>query len=621
MKYRLALLIYSSICLSFCAQSARDYTKIEKMIPMRDGVHLFTAIYVPKRDGKFPILMERTPYSSGPYGEGNYRSQLGPSKLFSNEDYIYVYQDVRGRYLSEGKFEEMTPHIVNKKNKNDVDESSDTYDTIDWLLKNIKNNNGKVGIYGISYPGFYATASLPSAHPALKAVSPQAPVTDEFEGDDAYHRGAFFLMDNYSFINDFDFPRKSPWKSYPSFCTQAISNAYDDYLEIGPIKNTNELCFKNTSKIWNEYLDHDTKDAYWQARDIRKHLKNVKPAVLVVGGWFDAEDLFGSLNTYKAIEEKNAKNNNRIIMGPWSHGGWARGSWSSFGTMDFGSNTNEYYQNLEHDFFNYYLKGTGSFNASKATIFETGSNEWKHYAAWPPRIARPTTWYLENDHKLSLRKQRGTGLDEYVSDPANPVPYLDTRKGTRDNEYMVADQTFAFARKDVLSYESNVLEHDITLSGPITANLFVSITGTDADFVVKVIDVLPDTATDADGKDIGRMQRLVRAEVLRGKFRNSFSKPQPFIPNKITEVKYELNDVAHCFKKGHKIMVQIQSSWFPLVDRNPQKFVSIADATESDFQKATIKIYHDAKHPSSITVLTNSHERMKEREMITATGE
>jgi uncharacterized protein len=267
------------------------------------------------------------------------------------------------------------------------------------------------------------------------------------------------------------------------------------------------------------------------------------------------------------------------------------------------------------------LKGTGSFNASKATIFETGSNEWKHYAAWPPRIARPTTWYLENDHKLSLRKQRGTGLDEYVSDPANPVPYLDTRKGTRDNEYMVADQTFAFARKDVLSYESNVLEHDITLSGPITANLFVSITGTDADFVVKVIDVLPDTATDADGKDIGRMQRLVRAEVLRGKFRNSFSKPQPFIPNKITEVKYELNDVAHCFKKGHKIMVQIQSSWFPLVDRNPQKFVSIADATESDFQKATIRIYHDAKHPSSITVLTNSHERMKEREMITATGE
>jgi uncharacterized protein len=621
MKYRLAFLFYLSICLSFCAHSARDYTKIEKMIPMRDGVHLFTAIYVPKKDGKFPILMERTPYSSGPYGEGNYRSQFGPSKLFSNEDYIYVYQDVRGRYLSEGKFEEMTPNIANKKTKNDVDESSDTYDTIEWLLKNIKNNNGKVGIYGISYPGFYATASLPNAHPALKAVSPQAPVTDEFEGDDAYHRGAFFLMDNYSFINDFDFPRKSPWKSYPSFCNQAISNAYDDYLEIGPIKNTNELCFKNTSKIWNEYLDHDTKDAYWQARDIRKHLRNVKPAVLVVGGWFDAEDLFGSLNTYKAIEEKNGKNNNRIIMGPWSHGGWARGDWSSFGSLDFGTNTNEFYQNLEHDFFNYYLKGIGSFNASEATIFETGSNEWKHYAAWPPRIARPTTWYLENDHKLSLRKQRGTGLDEYVSDPSNPVPYLDTRKGRRDNEYMVADQTFAFARKDVLSYESNVLEHDVTLSGPITANLFVSITGTDADFVVKVIDVLPDTATDADGKDIGRMQRLVRAEVLRGKFRNSFSKPEPFVPNKITEVKYQLNDVAHCFKKGHRIMVQIQSSWFPLVDRNPQKFISIADAAESDFQKATIRVYHDARHPSSITVLTVNPERSKERELITSIGE
>lgn len=597
------LLVNSSLCTS--AKTGKiNFTKIERMIPMRDGTKLFTAIYFPNNvSGKFPILMERTPYSCRPYGEDNFAAQLGPGKLFSSEPYIFVYQDVRGRYMSQGNFQEMTPYIKNKKSNKDIDESSDTYDTIEWLLKNVNNNNGKVGIYGISYPGFYATASLPDAHPALKAVSPQAPVTDEFEGDDAYHRGAFFLMDNYSFMNDFDYPRDTAWKSYPAFCTQFMSSAYDDYLQMGAIKYANKICFQNKSKIWNEYLQHNTKDSYWQARNIRTHLHHIKPAVLVAGGWFDAEDLFGALNTYKTIEQKNAKNNNRLIMGPWTHGAWARGKWDNFGTYDFNSNTSQYFQKLEHDFFTYYLQGTGAFKAAEATIFETGTNTWKEYNAWPPKNAKTVTWSLGSNKGLFFTKTSSSGFDQYISDPSKPVPYLNTGSADRVNEYMVADQRFASQRKDVLSYQSPALQNDVTLTGPITADLYVSVSNTDADFVVKLIDVIPENEANENGKSVGGMQRLVRAEVLRGKFRNSFSKPKPFVPNKVTKVTYQLNDIAHCFKKGHKIMVQIQSSWFPLVDRNPQKFMNISTADNKDFTPATIRIYHDAKHLSAIKVL------------------
>lgn len=601
-------LLASLLFISFgsCAQPAKGkYTKLERMITMRDGVKLYTAIYVPvNATEKLPFLMVRTPYSCNPYGEDKYRQQFGPSKLFDNDEYIHVYQDVRGRYMSEGKFEETTPHIANKKSNTDIDESSDTYDTIEWLLKNITNNNGKVGIYGISYPGFYATAAIPNAHPALKAVSPQAPVTDEFEGDDAYHRGAFFLMDNYGFMNGFDHPRDTPWTSYPSICNVEVKDAYDYYLKLGPIKNANTLCFNNKSKIWNEYLQHDTKDEYWQTRNIRTHLKDVKSAVLVVGGWYDAEDLFGALKTYEAIEKNNKQNNSRLVMGPWTHGAWARGNWSSFGSMDFKSNTSEYYHKLEHDFFSFHLKGTGNFSTAEATIFETGSNEWKEYKTWPPADVKPVDWFLSSNQKLELGKFAAVkGNDEYISDPANPVPYMNTNRGGRNNEYMIADQRFASERKDVLRYESTVLQEDVTLWGPITADLFISTTGSDADFVVKVIDVLPADAGTENQKDVAGMQRLVRAEILRGKFRNSYTKPEPFVPGKITRVKFELNDVAHCFKKGHKIMVQIQSSWFPLVDRNPQKFMRIPEANESDFQKATIKVYFDAAHQSKLQVL------------------
>lgn len=593
----LVLLIVATGFVS-CAQQGNnnEYIKTERMIPMRDGVKLFTAIYLPKDSSQqYPILMQRTPYSVAPYGEQNFRRILGPNALFANEKYIYVYQDVRGRHMSEGVFQEMTPAIDNTQSNKDIDESSDTYDSVDWLLKNIKNNNGKVGIYGISYPGFYATASLPNAHSAIKAVSPQAPVTDEFEGDDAYHRGAFYLMDNFSFLNFFDAPRDKPRQQDPYVNTNVrINDVYDFYLKTGAIKHLDELYFHGNSKIWNEYLRHATNDAYWQSRNIRPHLVNIKPATLVVGGWFDAEDMFGALNTYQAIEKQNAKNDNRLVMGPWIHGAWEDKDWSNFNTYDFGTNTSVYFQQMELNFFNYYLKGKGNFDADEATVFITGSNQWKSFAQWPPKEATPIKWMLNKEHQLLLEPGKVKGFDEYVSDPADPVPYINQKSGDRINAYMSADQTFASQRKDVVYYESNVLKNDITLCGPIIANLSVSTTGTDADFIVKIIDVLPDE---------DRTQRLVRAEVIRGKFRNSWEKPEPFVPNEIAPVKLVLNDVAHTFLKGHKIMVQVQSSWFPLVDRNPQKFMNIPQANDSDFKKETIRIYHDESHPSSIEVL------------------
>lgn len=591
------------ICLSLCSCATdlkEDYVKWERMVPMRDGVKLYTAIYIPRSTTeKVPIIMVRTPYSCNPYGTENYRRHLGPSPLFAGEKYIYVYQDVRGRYMSEGTFEEVTPHIAKKSTSTQTDESSDTYDTVEWLLHNIAANNGKVGIYGISYPGFYATAALPNAHPAIKAVSPQAPVTDEFEGDDAYHRGAFFLMDNFGFMNGFDHPRQQPWKQYPRLFTTDINNAYDFYLQLGPLKNANDLYFKNRSKIWNEYVAHHTKDEYWQARNIRTHLKNIQPAVLVVGGWFDAEDLFGALETYKAIEKNSPRNNNRLVMGPWNHGGWTSENWNHFGHLNFGSNTSAYFQQMEYNFFNFYLKDKGSFNPAEATVFETGSNTWREYSSWPPENATSTSLHLNQNNRLELTKPTHlVGKDQYVSDPAHPVPYINTKGARRDNTYMIADQTFASQRSDVLSFTSDPLTADITLSGPITARLFVTTTGTDADFVVKVIDVSTDSFSANK-----QVQTLVRAEVLRGKFRNSYTHPEPFTPNKTTRVEYQLNDVAHTFKKGHRMMVQVQSSWFPLVDRNPNKFMNIFKASEADFQKATITIFHNDQYPSAIEVM------------------
>ena len=569
------------------------YTKIERMIPMRDGIQLFTAIYIPKDSSELhPVIITRTPYSCGPYGEENFPAGFG-NPAFIREKYIVVYQDVRGRHMSQGQFTEMTPNIPRKQSNKTVDESSDTYDTVDWLLHNIHGNNGRVGLHGISYPGFYATAALPNAHPAIKAVSPQAPVTDEFEGDDVYHRGAFFLLDNVDFLNFFDHPRSGPIKEYPLITDQLkITDAYEFYLRLGSVKYINDSFFGNKSVIWNEYITHDTKDAYWQARNIRPHLKKVAPAVLVVGGWFDAEDMFGALKTYESIEQQNPVNNNFLLMGPWTHGGWARSTFSNYATYQFGTNTSTRFFETEAAFFNYYLKGKGDLKLPEATIYFTGSNEWRSFPKWPAPGTKNFNLYLNAGKKLSaLPEKNKLGFEQYASDPDNPVPYTSLKTGRRDESYLGADQRFASARPDVIAWETETLKEDITLAGPVNAKLFISTTGTDADFVIKLIDVLPDSI---------HTQQMVRAEVMRGKFGNSFIKPEPFVPGKITPIKLTLNDVAHTFKTGHKIMVQVQSSWFPLVDRNPQTFMHIPAAAEMDFQKATIRIERNAVYQSVI---------------------
>lgn len=586
------------------------YTKLEVRIPMRDGVKLFTAIYIPK-DGtrKYPFLICRTPYTTSPYGKDTYKTSLGPSSsLFTHDGYIFVYQDVRGKWMSEGQYEDVRAHIGDKKSKMQVDESSDTYDTIDWLLKNVKGNNGRAGMYGISYPGFYATAALPDAHPALKAVSPQAPVTDWFIGDDIHHNGAFFLADAFGFHSIFSVPRPHPITPDrgPKNFDYKMQDAYKFFLTLGPLKNAKLKYFGDSIKFWNEAMMHGNYDAYWKSKLITPYLKNIKPATLVVGGFFDAEDCYGALETYKAIEQQNPKNRNSLVMGPWFHGGWARSTGSVFGDQSFGQETSTWYANkIEFPFFQHYLKDAPDPGLPEAWVFETGSNKWKRSAKWPPAEMELKHLFLQAGGKLSFNKPSdGDSFDEYVSDPFKPVPYQDGTRLRRTREYMIDDQRFASRRPDVMVYESEVLSKDIVLNGPLVADLQVSTSGTDADFVVKLIDVFPDDYPNPVPNpreiEMGGYQMLVRGEVMRGKFRDSFSNPKAFVPGEITRVSFKLPDVAHAFLKGHKIMVQIQSSWFPLVDRNPQKFVDIYHASEDDFQKATHRIYHDANHVSSI---------------------
>jgi len=589
------------------------YVKSEHQIPMRDGVKLYTVVYAPKDTSqKHPILMTRTPYGVGPYGADAYRPSLGPSAAFMQEGYIFVYQDVRGTFMSEGEFEDVRPHIPNKKSPKEIDESSDTYDTIEWLVKNVPNNNGRAGVWGISYPGFYAATALMEAHPALKAASPQAPIADWFVGDDDHHNGAFFLFDCFGFNMFFGMPRPEPTANQFKSFDYGTPDAYKFFLELGPVANAQTNYFKGKNKYWNDVTAHGTYDQFWQARNVLPHLKKVTPAVLVVGGWFDAEDLYGPLKIYEAIEKNNPGAKNTLVMGPWSHGQWAGGSGDSLGNIRFDSNTSAWYrENVELPFFNFYLKDKGELKLAEATVFRTGANEWKNFDQWPPKDLQPRSLYLREKGALSFDappnpKDSGESFDEYESDPAKPTPYTNTITNSRGSGYMIEDQRFAARRSDALVYETAALGEDLTLAGPITADLFVSTTGTDADFIVKLIDVYPDNAPNnspaGPQAKMGGFQMLVRAEVMRGKFRNSLSKPEPFAPGKPDEVKIALNDVHHTFKAGHKIMVQVQSSWFPLVDRNPQKFVDIYHATEADFQKATHRVYHSARMSSHLKV-------------------
>lgn len=587
------------------------YVKSEHQIPMRDGVKLYTVVYSPKDTSqKYPIMMTRTPYSAGPYG-GAYRPSLGPSAAFMQEGYIFVYQDVRGTFMSEGEFEDVRPHIPNKKSPKQIDESSDTYDTIEWLIKNIPNNNGRAGVWGISYPGFYTATALMDAHPALKAASPQAPIADWFIGDDDHHNGAYFLFDSFGFCTFFGMPRPQPTANQFRNFDYGTPDAYDYFLRLGSVANVMKY-FKGENKYINDVMKHGNYDEFWQSRNVLPHLKKVTPAVLVVGGWFDAEDLYGPLNIYQTIEKNNPGAKNILVMGPWSHGQWARGNGDSLGDIRFNSNTSAWYrENVELPFFNFYLKDKGELKLPEATVFRTGANEWKSFDQWPPKDLQSRSIYFRADGKLAFDapKDSGEAFDEYLSDPARPVPYTNAITNSRGTGYMIEDQRFAARRPDVLTFETGALGEDLTLAGPVTADLFVSTTGTDADFIVKLIDVYPDNApnnsplgSNARMAPLGGFQMLVRAEVMRGKFRKSFSKPEPFAPGKPDEVKIAMNDIHHTFKAGHKIMVQVQSSWFPLVDRNPQKFVDIYNATEADFQKATHRVYRSARLSSHLKV-------------------
>jgi len=592
------------------AEIREHYTKYEFRIPMRDAVKLFTAVYVPKDTSQsYPFLIVRTPYSVAPYGVDRYPKHLGPATSFVRDGFIFVAQDARGRFLSEGSFMEMTPHKDIKKSATDVDESTDTYDTIEWLLHHVPNNNGKAGIWGISYPGFYAAAGIIDSHPALKAASPQAPVTDLYMGDDAYHNGAFMLEANFGFYTFFK-PRTeiAPAPAvFPRF-DYGTTDGYDYFLQMGPLSNARKL-LKDKISYWDDQLLHPNYDDFWKARNISAHMKNVHCAVLAVGGWFDAEDLVGPGKIFRSVAESSPGTSSKLVIGPWVHGGWAATDGDRLGDVNFAAKNSEFYNDrILLPFFRQYLKDAEDAKLPTAYMFETGTNVWRKYPSWPPKNTESRTLYLHEGGQLSFDPpgDARTGFDEYVSDPNHPVPFVDLRATDVPQVYMDADQRFVAKRPDVLVYETPALEEDITVAGPVSPRLWVSTSGTDSDFVVKLIDVYPMgyPNPDPNPKDVemGGYEQLVRGEPFRGKFRNSFEKPEPFVSGQPTALDFALPDINHTFRRGHRIMVQIQSTWFPLTDRNPQKFVNIPDAIEADFQKATERVYHSKQNASAIVL-------------------
>jgi uncharacterized protein len=616
------------------------YTKREVMIPMRDGVKLFTSIYEPKdTKQKYPFMFDRTCYSVAPYGPDKFRTSLGPDDLFAREGYIFVYQDVRGRYMSEGDYEDVRPYIPNKKG-NQIDETTDTYDTVDWLVKNIPNNNARVGVWGISYPGFYTSMAGIDGHPAVKAISPQAPVSDWFHGDDMHHNGALFLAQNYNFFAGFGQQRPSPTGSndYVKRFPWGTQDGYKFYLEMGGLKSSGDLYEQKLGmrmKFWDQMMQHPNYDQFWKERNVFPNLKNIHAAVMTVGGWYDNEDLFGALGVYRNIEQQNPGIFNVLVMGPWFHGGWARSDGDWLGTAYFGMKTAEYYrEHFELPFFNHFLKDKGDISQIKeVNVFDTGANQWTDLPNWSPTVSSATALYLMDDGKLrfgdGVSGKRppagGKPFDEYVSDPMNPVPYTQKITLNYPRDFMTEDQRFAAGRPDVLVYQTDPLAADLTVAGPIKPDLFISSSGTDSDFVVKLIDVFPDDyqypetgnklpngqpervkPPDTSASCVfspGGYQMLLRGEPFPMRYRKSFEKPEPLRPNVPTELAYAMPGIVHTFKKGHRIMVQIQSTWFPLVARNPQKFMpNYKLGTNADFQKATERVYHSAAYASRVVL-------------------
>ena len=610
-----SFLLLISLAATLAAQGLEyvkaNYTKYEHRIAMRDGKRLFTSVYIPKdASKKYPILLNRTPYSVSPYGEDQYKADIGPSPLFAKDGFIVVYQDVRGRNMSEGEFVNMTPHRPSKNGSTEIDESSDTFDTIEWLLKNLPNHNGRVGTWGISYPGFYTAAGMVDAHPALKLASPQAPITDWFTGDDFHHNGALFLPHAFNFLISFGQPRPEPSLPNRAPFDHKTPDGYKFFLDLGPMYNANERYMKNNVQFWTDMMKHPNYDEFWQSRNLRPHLKNIQPNVLTIGGFFDAENLYGALQVFKNVEKQGFSKGNRIVMGPWFHGGWSRDAGSGLGDISFNAKTSEWYrEKVELPYFKHVLKDGPDPNLPKALMFESGSNVWRHYDAWPPKESASKSLYFHPNGKLSFTPQPEAGqvFDEFPSDPSKPVPYIPQVANRMTREYMVMDQRHASTRPDVLTYVTDELEQDVVLAGPVSPNLLFSTSGTDADVVVKLIDVypndFPDPSPNPAGVAMGGYQMMVRGDVFRARFREGFSTPKPFSPGKSEKVAWSLPDVNHCFRKGHRIMVQVQSTWFPLVDRNPQKFVpNINEAREADFQKATHRLWRSKEMPSSISV-------------------
>lgn len=579
------------------------YSKHEHMIPMRDGVKLFTSVFIPLDTTKtYPILMKRTPYNVAPYGEDKYPAKLGPNEHFVKAGYIFVNQDVRGRFASEGEFTQVTPHLPDKSKPTDVDESSDTFDTIEWLLKNIPHHNGRVGMSGISYPGFYAAAGMIDAHPALKAVSPQAPVGDWYF-DDFLHHGSFFLAHAFRWLSSNDRQRTKPTTEPAKPYVYPTPDGYKMFLEAGSVENIDKLYLKGTIPFWQDMMRHPNRDEFWQKRALIPHLKNVAPAVMTVTGWYDAEDLYGSFKTYHSVEKQNPRVKNVLVVGPWHHGGWSSVDGDKLGRVPFGSKTGAFYRaEIELPFFEKYLKDNNLPAPAEATVFETGSNVWRTFDHWPPRQTVAKQLFLQAGNGLRFAPPENAAadanFDEFVSDPNKPVPYCETITPKMTIEYMVDDQRFASRRPDVLTYQTDAFTEDMVVAGPIEADLWVSTTGTDADWIVKLIDVRPDAPEDTP---LAGYQMLIRSEVIRGRFRNDYAKPEAFTPGEPTRVRFELLDVLHRFQKGHRLMVQIQSTWFPLVDRNPQTFVeNIYFAKPDDFKRATHRVFRSSAHPTNL---------------------
>jgi len=592
------------------AQWVREsYDKADHMIPMRDGTRLFTIVYTPKDLSRtYPILLFRTPYSIGPYEPDEYRGLLGPSPEFDRDGFIFVFQDVRGKFLSEGQFKVIRPLVIDPQDPADVDESTDNFDTIEWLLANVPNHNGRVGQWGISYAGWQTAMGMVNAHPALKASSPQASPSDMFIGDDWHHNGAFRVMYSFSWLARNARRRAGPTETRSGSFDYGTPWGYEFFLEAGSASAIDELYFHGDVPAWQEFIDHGTYDEYWQRQNAAQYMENIRHPVLNVAGWFDTEDFYGPLSIYRAIEGKNPENESTLTVGPWLHGGWNRMEGDHLGCIEFGSKTSLHFQReIQFPFFRHHLKDEGSWEAPEAVVFETGANRWKTFEEWPPRGLESLRLYLAPNGALSFdppTETDPTAVDRYISDPNKPVPFSGEIRTTLGHLWKVEDQRFVSTRPDVLVYESEVLTEDLTIAGPIQVHLFVSTSGTDSDWIVKLVDVYPGHAPPSSFCDVpmGGFQMHLAGEIMRGKFRNDFEAPEPMRPGEITAIDIDLRDRFHTFKTGHRIMVQVQSSWFPAYDRNPQQFMDIYRAEPEDYQVATQTVYRSSDHPSHLIV-------------------